>query len=79
MSPQTDETQEILQRLTRVETKLDMMNSARDTAHEALQSTKAAHHRIDRIDKLITWMATTFFGALIIGITTFIIKGGLMK
>ncbi|MEK0313751.1 hypothetical protein [Cohnella sp. 56] len=38
---------EILQRLTRVETKLDMQLDARDKAAEALQSAKAAHHRQD--------------------------------
>jgi hypothetical protein len=38
---------EILQRLTRVETKLDMQLNAKDIAAEALQSTKAAHHRLD--------------------------------
>ena len=38
---------EILQRLTRVETKLDMQLDARDKAAEALNSTKAAHHRMD--------------------------------
>lgn len=47
---------EILQRLTRVETKLDMQLDARDKAAEALQSAKAAHHRQDefkqRLDEL---------------------------
>lgn len=44
-----DEMNEILQRLTRVETKLDIMNSARDIALEATQSCKSAHLRIDEI------------------------------
>lgn len=44
-----DEMNEILQRLTRVETKLDMMNSARDIAQEAMQSSKAAHQRLDEL------------------------------
>ncbi|MCL6456427.1 MAG: hemolysin XhlA family protein [Gorillibacterium sp.] len=44
-----DETNEILQRLTRVETKLDIMNSARDIALEAIQSSKSAHLRIDEM------------------------------
>lgn len=45
---------EILQRLTRVETKLDMMLSDREiaseaqkTANKALQSSESAHHRIN--------------------------------
>ncbi|MFB0841766.1 hemolysin XhlA family protein [Paenibacillus oleatilyticus] len=74
MSPQPDETQEILQRLTRVETKLDLMNSARDIAQEALQSTKSAHHRLDRVEKTIFWAATTIIGALIVGAITLIFK-----
>lgn len=44
-----NEMNEILQRLTRVETKLDIMNSARDIAQEALQSSKSAHHRLDEL------------------------------
>lgn len=44
-----DEMNEILQRLTRVETKIDMMMTARDIANEALQSSKSAHHRLDEI------------------------------
>jgi tetrahydromethanopterin S-methyltransferase subunit G len=46
-----EETNEILQRLTRVETKLDLMINARDIANEALQSTKAAHHRQDKFEE----------------------------
>ena len=38
---------EILQRLTRVETKLDMQLNAKDLALEALSSAKAAHKRSD--------------------------------
>lgn len=44
-----DDMNEILQRLTRVETKLDIMNSARDIALEAMQSSKSAHLRMDEI------------------------------
>jgi hypothetical protein len=44
-----DDMNEILQRLTRVETKLDIMNSARDIALEAMQSSKSAHLRVDEM------------------------------
>lgn len=74
-----EETNEILQRLTRVETKIDLMITARDIAQEALQSTKTAHHRIDSINKIIFWFATTFFGSIIVAIGVFITKGGLGK
>lgn len=47
MPDESSETKEILQRLVRVETKIDLMVSARDMAQEALQSTKAAHRRLD--------------------------------
>lgn len=44
-----DNANEILQRLTRVETKLDLMNATRDIAQEAQQSVKSAHHRIEEL------------------------------
>lgn len=69
-----EDTNEILQRLTRVETKIDLMVNARDIAQEALQSTKAAHHRLDRIDKIIFWAATTAIGAIIVGGLTLLFK-----
>jgi len=69
--------QEILQRLTRVETKLDMFASARDLATEALQSAKNAHHRIERIEKIVYWLGTTIIGALLVSLIMFIVKGGL--
>ncbi|MGG1555013.1 hemolysin XhlA family protein [Paenibacillus ferrarius] len=69
-----DETNEILQRLTRVETKLDLMINARDIAQEALQSTKAAHHRLDRIDKIVFWAGTTAIGAIIVGAVALLFK-----
>lgn len=44
-----DDTNEILQRLTRVETKLDMINSARDIGMEALQTTRALQIRVEEL------------------------------
>lgn len=69
------EAQEILQRLTRVETKLDMMINARDIAQEALQSTKAAHHRLDDVQGDIKWLWRTAIGALIVGAIGLLWKG----
>ncbi|NOU95577.1 hemolysin XhlA [Paenibacillus sp. LMG 31456] len=65
--PHDDETGEILQRLTRVETKLDLMINARDIANEALQSTKAAHKRLDTLEENQTWLWRTAIAALIVG------------
>ncbi|MBB6733174.1 hemolysin XhlA [Cohnella zeiphila] len=44
-----NETNEILQRLTRVETKLDLMNNAREIAQEGVMLAKEAHHRIKEL------------------------------
>jgi hypothetical protein len=47
-----------------------------DTAKEALQSAKSAHHRLDRVDKIHFWAATTIIGAVIVLVITFFAKGG---
>lgn len=74
-------TKDILQRLTRAETKLDLMLEKREiaaqalgTANEALQSSKSALHRIEKIDKVIFWAATTVIGALIVGATALLFR-----
>ncbi|KXG42885.1 hemolysin XhlA family protein [Tepidibacillus decaturensis] len=63
---------EIRERVVRVETKIDLMTDVKDTAeeaketaNEALQSTKSAHHRIDEISKNQTWLWRTVIGALL--------------
>jgi hypothetical protein len=73
---------EIRERVVRVETKIDSMTDVKATAeaaekiaNEALQSTKSAHHRIDKIDKIIFWIGTTMIGAVILGIINFWVKG----
>jgi hypothetical protein len=68
---------EILQRLTRVETKLDMQLNAKDLATEALDKAKSAHHRIDDIADTQKWLWRTIIGAIILAAVAFIIKGGL--
>jgi hypothetical protein len=72
-----DVNQEILQRLTRVETKLDMYASAKDTANEALEISKDAHRRIEKIDKMIWFLGTTIIGTIAVSVVTFILRGGL--
>lgn len=66
---------EILQRLTRVETKIDLMINARDIAQEALQSTKAAHKRLDKVEGNETWLWRTAIGALLVGAVNLLWKG----
>ncbi|MDF2923830.1 MAG: hypothetical protein K0R57_2744 [Paenibacillaceae bacterium] len=53
-----DETNEVLQRLTRVETKLDMMNSARDIGIEALQNSRALQQRMDELRDEVSKLRT---------------------
>ena len=76
-----DETTEILQRLTRVETKLDAQLNAKDIANEALISTKSAHHRLDEIEADQKWLWRTIGGSVIgivmAAIVTAIKMGGL--
>lgn len=76
----------IREQLARIETKLDSMHSvgataeaARDIAKEAAQSVKTAHERLDRVERMITWVSTTVLGTLIVAAVTFIVKGGLGK
>jgi hypothetical protein len=81
-----DAQNEILQRLVRVETKLDNIleypkigQDAFAIANEASQSSRAAHKRLDRIDRIIFWASTTIIGAMIVAIIAFIVAGGMAK
>lgn len=65
---------DVLQRLTRVETKIDILiEDKQDTAaalkmaNEAAISARSAHKRLDRIDKIVFWAATTIIGGLFVG------------
>lgn len=66
---------EILQRLTRVETKLDMQLNAKDIAQEALIGSKSAHHRLDDLQANQTWLWRTVIAALIVGAIGLLWKG----
>lgn len=79
-----DTQSEVLQRITRVETKVDEMGSkldrainANETAIEALTSSKSAHHRLDKIEDNQRWLWRTFGGAVVLAIAGFILSGGL--
>lgn len=48
--------------------------NAQDIAQEALQSTKASHHRLDKINKIIFWVGTTVIGAIIVRAITIAFK-----
>lgn len=75
---------EMLQRITRVETKVDNMDekldraiNANETAVEALASARSAHHRLDKIEDGQKWLWRTIAGAFLLAIAAFIISGGL--
>ena len=70
-----EDTNEILQRLTRVETKLDLMINARDIANEALHAAKASHRRLDEVRGDFDSMRSSqkwMIGILISGLGVFI-------
>lgn len=75
MDPTNNILSDIRERIVRVETKIDGMTDVQDTADEAksiasdaLASTKSAHRRIDKIDKLVFWAGTTIVGAVIVAL-----------
>lgn len=74
---------DILERIVRVETKIDVMSDirntaslAKDTADQAMSSVKSAHYRIDKIDKVIFWIGTTIIGAVILGLLAMLFTKG---
>ncbi|CAG7647390.1 hemolysin XhlA family protein [Paenibacillus allorhizosphaerae] len=74
MSETSKTQQEILQRLTRVETRMDMMVSARDIANEAQQLGKSAHKRLDSLEDNQKWLWRTVASALIVGLINLLFK-----
>ena len=74
---------DILERMVRVETKIDVMSeikstatTANYTAEKALGSAASAHQRIDKLDKIVFWYATTVFGAVIIAVLSLVLTKG---
>ena len=69
-----DINQEILQRITRVETKLDLFASAKDTANEALNLSKDTLRRIDKLERVINWTAAIIIGGVLVSIVNMVIN-----
>lgn len=79
----SDMQNEMLQRITRVEEKVNNMDEkldrvirANETALEALQQAKSAHHRLDQIEDNQKWLWRTIAGAFLVAVAGFIISGG---
>ena len=72
---------EIRERLVRVETKIDAMTDvkataemAKETAHEALDKAKSAHHRLDEVADNQRWLWRTVVGAILTGAVALLFK-----
>jgi len=58
---------ELIKGMARVEQKLNDLAGVKETAIEALQSTRSAHKRIDAIEDDRKWSRRTSIGAMIAG------------
>lgn len=54
---------------------LSTMANTNAVALEAMQSAKAAHHRLDRLEKIVYWAGTTIIGAVILGVVSLLWGG----
>lgn len=57
--------------------RLDSMEKYEDVSTKALDNSLNAHSRLDKIDKWIFWLGSTLFGAIILAVVGFILRGGL--
>jgi len=83
MHSEQDILNKILQRLVRVETKIDTLTTvertateAKDTANKAHISANTAHKRLDKIDRAIFWLVTSIVGGIITSVMALIFVGG---
>lgn len=71
---------EVLERLTKIETKLDDYGNMREKTEEAHSLSKQNEKDIEEINEKIKWLSRTIIGALItgvIGIVIILIKMGM--
>lgn len=69
--------------MARLEEKIDNMSETKSTADEAkltankaMESTKSAHRRLDKMDKIIFWASTLIIGAVVLALIATAFKGG---
>lgn len=74
---------DIHDKVARIDEKVGRLSEIEKTADDAYQiardakaSTSSAHKRLDKVDKTIFWVTTTFIGAMILGIVNLLINGG---
>lgn len=58
---------DIKDRLIVIETKMAMINGVEKDSTEALQSTRSAHKRLDKLESNNTWLWRTVIAALLVG------------
>lgn len=64
---------EILERIVRIETKIDSYNSIREKAETALSKSMQNEKDVGKVEGSLTWLWRTFVGAIIVGfVATFI-------
>ena len=57
---------EVLERIVRIETKIDNYNNVKGTAYEALNLAKSNREKIEKIESNTTWLWRTVGAALIV-------------
>lgn len=67
---------EILERVARVETKIDTYNNYREKTETALSKSKQNERDIAEIKDNLKWLWRTFAGALIVGFIAYFVKWG---
>ncbi|WP_236897027.1 hemolysin XhlA family protein [Clostridium beijerinckii] len=69
------DTQDILQRLTKIETLLENMNQTDDLKNRVLEEKiDVANHRIDDLEKANTWLWRTIATSLIAAVVTLLFE-----
>lgn len=83
MDPNDSIITEIRVTMARLEEKIDNMSETKSTADEAkftankaMESTKSAHRRLDKMDKIIFWSSTTIIGTVLVALIGLLIKNG---
>lgn len=73
ISAKLDEIKEVRKLAESTDIKADEAQRIADIANE---STKSAHKRLDKLDKIVWWVATSIIGAVILALMALVIKGG---
>lgn len=56
---------DLIKTVARMEAKIDSLGNVREIAMEAQQSSKSAHLRLNKLDKIVFWAGTTFIVTLV--------------